>query len=165
MSLPDWSLRRTLEFRTFDEALAEVDQLLAAPYERRGNWDLSQACDHLADTFEGSMRGFDFGAPWVIRGLIGKLALRYVLHFRSIPFRPRMPQRLNPQPGKDPAQSGTRLREKVREFEASRGPLAPHPFFGRVSVDQWRQIHLFHMAHHLGFLVPQQTVTAGIAPG
>ena len=148
MSLPNWSLRRPLEFRTFDEALAEVDQLLAGPYERRGNWDLSQACDHLADTFEGSMRGFDFGAPWVIRGLIGKLA-----------------QRLNPQPGKDPAQSGTRLREKVREFEASRGPLAAHPFFGRVSVDQWRQIHLFHMAHHLGFLVPQQTVTAGIAPG
>ena len=104
MSLPDWSLRRDLLFSTFDEALAEVDRLLAGLYERRGNWDLAQACDHLADAFEGSMRGFDFGAPWVVQAVIGKVAVWYVLRYRSIPFRPKMPRRLEPQPGKNPAE-------------------------------------------------------------
>jgi len=42
MSLPDWSLRRQLLLTSFDEALSEVDRLLAGPCEQRGNWDLAQ---------------------------------------------------------------------------------------------------------------------------
>jgi hypothetical protein len=154
MNPADWSLRRDLNFRTSDEALAEVDRLLAAPYERRGNWDLAQVCDHLADAFDGSIHGYSFAAPWIIRALLGKPALWYVLRFRSIPIRARRPRDLDPQPGKDPAACAARLRESVRAFEASKDPLAPHPFFGRISREQWRQVHLFHMAHHLAFLHP-----------
>lgn len=154
MALPDWSLRRELRFQAFDEALAEVDRLHAGAYERRGNWDLAQACDHLADTFDGSMRGFTFAAPWAIRAMFGKFALWYVLRYRSIPIRPRMPRDQEPPPGKDPIACVARLRESVRAFENSQVPPAMHPFFGRISHDQWREIHLFHMAHHLAFLHP-----------
>jgi hypothetical protein len=157
MPLPDWSLRRDLTFRTFDDALAEVDRLLARPYERRGNWDLAQACDHLADAFDGSLRGFSFAAPWFIRALFGKLGLWYVLRYRSIPIRPRMPKDQEPVAGKNPQACVARLRESIRSFEASQAAPAMHPFFGRISHEQWRQVHLFHTAHHLAFLHPLDT--------
>ena len=151
--LPDWSDRRDIEFQSFGEALAEVDRLLNGRYERRGNWDLAQACDHLAYSFEGSVRGFDFGAPRIVQALVGQYALRYVLKNRRAPFRPRVPKRLEPPSGKDPVASADRLKESIREFESA-AEVARHPFFGKISHDQWRQVHLFHCAHHLAFLHP-----------
>ena len=152
--LPDWSERRNINFQSFDEALAEVDRLLANPYERLGNWDLAQACDHLAYSFEGSVRGFDFSAPRIVQALVGQYALRYVLKHRKAPFRPRVPKRLEPPSGKDPHACVARLKDSIKEFESHRGELAPHPFFGKITRDQWRQIHLFHCSHHLAFLHP-----------
>jgi hypothetical protein len=153
-TLPDWSARRELEFQSFDEALAEVDRLLTGRYQRRGNWDLAQTCDHLAYSFEGSVRGFDFGVPRMVQMLIGQYALRYVLRNRRAPFRPRVPRRLEPPSGKDPQACALRLKNSISEFESHAGELAPHPFFGKITRDQWRQIHLFHCAHHLAFLHP-----------
>lgn len=153
-TLPDWAARRNLDFKTFDDALAEAEQLLNHPYERRGNWDLAQACDHLADSFEGSVRGFDFGAPRIIQSLVGQFALRYLLKHRRAPFRPRVPKRLEPPSGKDPGACVSRLRNSIKEFESHPGDLAAHPFFGKITRDQWRQIHLFHCSHHLAFLHP-----------
>jgi hypothetical protein len=153
-TLPDWSARREIEFHSFDQALAEVDRLLTQPYERRGNWDLAQACDHLAYSFEGSVRGFDFGAPRIVQALIGQYALRYVLRNRRAPFRPRVPKRLEPPSGKDPHACVERLKNSILEFESHPGELARHPFFGKITREQWRQIHLFHCSHHLAFLHP-----------
>ena len=141
-------------FDNFEQALAEVDRLARCPHKQLGNWDLAQICDHLADAFEGSMRGFDFTIPWLVRRLLGPPILRRVLSKRPIPFRPRIPRRLEPPPGRDLAACVTRLAEMISQFESSPQPLAKHPLFGEISRDTWRQIHLVHMAHHLSFLVP-----------
>ncbi len=157
--------KRAILFDNFEDALAEVDHLLVTPYERCGKWDLGQICDHLGDAFEGSMRGYDFAAPWIITKLFAKPVLRQVLEKHRIPFTPRIPKRLVPLPGKDPRECAARLREKVSEFRAWKIDLARHPFFGKLTYDQWRQIHLLHLSHHLSFLVPQSAdVTVDTAP-
>jgi hypothetical protein len=65
-----------------------------------------------------------------------------------------MPKKFAPLPAKDLAVCLNRFREQIRAFEAWDRPAADHPFFGPISYEQWREIHLIHMAHHLGFLVP-----------
>jgi hypothetical protein len=153
-TLPAWSLRRELLFCSFDEAIAEIDRLYTQPHRRLGNWDLAMACDHLAFSFDHSMHGFDFGMPRIVQAAVGKFALWYVLRYRTAPVRPMMPSRLEPQPGKDPAECVARLKDSIRAFENFPGELARHPFFGKISREQWRKIHLFHLAHHLAFLHP-----------
>ena len=151
--------RRRLRFDTFDDALAEVERLCACEYERVGSRNLAQMCDHLADALEGSVRGFDFRMPWLMRTLMAPLALRYVLKTRSIPIRAPMPKRREPRPDVDLVTSVARLRAAIATFENSPGPLAPHPYFGRISADTWRSVHLVHIAHHLGFLNPRAATT------
>jgi hypothetical protein len=148
--------RRRLRFDTFDDALAEVERLSASEYERLGVWNLAQMCDHLADAIDDSVRGYSFRMPWLARTLIGPLALRYVLKTRSIPVRAKMPKRLEPRRGVDLHGSVARLRAAIRNFQTHSGPFAPHPLFGTISSDVWRQVHLVHIAHHLGFLVRDQ---------
>jgi hypothetical protein len=159
-------MRRRLTFDSFEQASAEIDRLLSCDYRRAGEWDLGQMCDHLADSLHGSMHGFDFITPWLARMLFAKPALRYLMKRRRIPIRAKLPRRMEPAAGKDAARCAARLREKMREFDAWSQPLAAHPFFGRLGAEQWRQVHLIHMAHHLGFLLPQtDAITTSSARG
>jgi hypothetical protein len=41
-----------------------------------------------------------------------------------------------------------RLRTHQGEMHAS-------PFFGYLTPQQWRDLHLIHCAHHLGYLIPK----------
>jgi hypothetical protein len=146
--------RRTLQFDTFDDALAEVDRLAGCDYARAGKWDLSQVCDHLADALESSTRGFEYRAPWLFRTLVGPLALRYIFARGTIAVRGPLPRKFDPRPGTDPAASVAQLRAAARAYESHTGPMAAHPFFGPMTRAAWDKLHLLHMARHLGFLVP-----------
>ena len=149
------AVRRILRFETFDDALAEVDRLAARPYGRAGEWDLAQVCDHLADAFDSSVRGFEYRAPWLFRMLVGPLALRYIFARGNITVRGPLPRQFDPRPGTDAAASIAQLRAALRAYEAHTGPMVAHPFFGPMTRAAWDRLLLLHMARHLGFLVPK----------
>ena len=48
-----------------------------------------------------------------------------------------------------------KLRQGIARFEAHQGDMADHPFFEKLSKEQWRELHLIHCAHHLSFQVPE----------
>jgi hypothetical protein len=50
-----------------------------------------------------------------------------------------------------------RLKETIERLRTHQGELHASPFFGYLTPDQWRRLHLIHCAHHLGFLVPKGT--------
>ena len=50
--------RRTLTFDTLDAAVRDAEYLLAAGYDRAGNWDLAQCLDHLAAWLTYPVSGF-----------------------------------------------------------------------------------------------------------
>ena len=70
--------RRTLEFDTLDDVLADAEILTAKHATTVGNWTLGQIFQHLANTMNLSIDGSDFRAPWYFR-LIGPLILRSIL--------------------------------------------------------------------------------------
>src|SRR5205823_8984937 len=60
--------RRALDFRTIDEAVAEIDRLQKGGYEKGANWSLGQICNHAAIFVRGSIDGFTGPPPpWFIR--------------------------------------------------------------------------------------------------
>lgn len=155
--------QRQLEFRTFDDLRAELDHLATGYCERCGNWTLGQACTHLSGAINGSRLGIPFKAPWWARWFLATFVLRRVLRTRRIRPGVKLPSKFEPRAPADEAVAIHELRSAILAFEAHRGPLARHPFFGKLSRDQWHALHLIHAAHHLGFFrvgtIPSEAIS------
>jgi hypothetical protein len=146
---------RNLELRDFSDVVAELDRLHVAGYEKAGAWDLAQICDHLTYFIQGSLDGFTFRVPWLIKILLGRLVLRQILKKRRIKRGAPTPQKPLPQPGGDEAVAVAQLKKALQRLGAHQGELHDSPFFGHLTPEQWRELHLVHCTHHLGFLIPK----------
>ncbi|MBX9585088.1 MAG: DUF1569 domain-containing protein [Gemmataceae bacterium] len=152
--------RRPLSFASLDDAVRDAEHLLAVGYDRAGNWDLAQCCDHLAAWLTYPVAGFP-KAPLPIRAMLavvrktmGRRMLARVLRDGMPAGGPTMPQSVS-APGGDPAAAVERLREAAKRFEGHAGEYLPSPLFGKLTRDEARTVQLRHCAHHLSFLVPK----------
>lgn len=146
---------RQLQFKDFAEVRAEVDQLHRGGYEKLGQWDLAQVCDHLTYFVQGSLDGHAFQVPWLIKVLFGRLMLRRILKQGRMNVGGPTPQKPLPPAGGDEAAAVARFHQVLERLQAHQGELHPSPFFGHLTPQQWRDLHRIHCAHHLGFLVPK----------
>ena len=71
--------RRRLDFKTWPDVLADIDQLRQGHYDRVGNWDLSQTLEHVGEGLRTALRGTDHRAAWIIRRFLGPLVLNRIL--------------------------------------------------------------------------------------
>src|SRR6516162_2963833 len=94
---------RQLDFTNFNEVLAEVDRLHRGGYDKLGQWDLAQICDHLTYFMEAGLDGAKFRVPWLIKILFGRFFLRRILKTRRMKAGIRTPQDPVPAPGGDEA--------------------------------------------------------------
>lgn len=143
--------RRALDFQDFDAVVAEVSRLQAKGYERLGNWSLGQVCVHLALTLERSMDGF----PKLMPTFLDRSILELMFKKRRMRSGVEMPDGLDPLTGASDADGVSRLQAALRRYSEHRGEYPLHPYFGAMSADEWRQLHLIHCSHHLGFLNPR----------
>jgi hypothetical protein len=146
--------RRQLDFQDLAEVPAELDRLHRGGYRKLGQWDLAQTCDHLAYFLQGSLDGFTFRVPWLFKALFGRLVLNRILKQRRMQEAAPTPQKPPPPPGGDEAAAVARLKQVIERFRAHPGEFHASPFFGYLTRQQWRDLHLIHCAHHLGFLLP-----------
>ena len=151
--------RRQLVFASLDDAVRDAEHLLAVGYEKAGNWDLAQCCDHLAAWLTYPVSGFP-KAPLpirmmlaVVRRTLGRRLLTKYLRDGMPSGKPTMPQSVA-APGGDPAAAVERLREAAKRFESRAGEYLPSPLFGQLTRDEALNVQLRHGAHHLSFLVP-----------
>lgn len=146
---------RLLQFTNFKEVLAEVERLHRGGYVKAGQWDLAQALDHLIYFIKGSLDGHQFTVPWLVKFLFGRWALRRILKQRKMKPGVYTPQKPLPAPGGDEAAAVARFRNTLARFQQHYGELHDSPFFGHLTPEQWRDLHVIHCAHHLGFLLPR----------
>lgn len=146
--------RRTLHFSTYHDVITDLERLEAG-YERLGDWRLGQMCRHLSYYFRGSLDGFPFLLPWIVRKTAGPLLLRALLKRQRMPAKGRtIPASVFP-PTQEDAPAAAEAKALLRRLENAR-ELYPSPLFGRLSSDQWRALHLLHAAHHLSLLIPRE---------
>jgi hypothetical protein len=150
---------RQLDFRNFDQALAEVDRLHRVGYDRAGRWDLAQTCDHLNYFIQGSLDGATYRVPWLFKFLFGRLVLRRILKTRRMRAGITTPQKPPPEPGGDEAAAVDKFKQLIERLRSHPGEMHPSPFFGAMTPQQWRELHLIHAAHHLGYLLPKSAAS------
>jgi hypothetical protein len=147
--------RRTLRFHNYDDVLADAALLLASGYDRAGRWGLGQACHHLASIMAMSLDGFPSRFPWPVRLGVRWVVLGRVLRHQV--FRRRFPApsySLPPDAAEDRA-GVDRLGAAIGRLKGHAGPMEPSPIFGRLSPEQWHEVHLWHCEHHFSFLIPR----------
>jgi hypothetical protein len=147
--------RRALDLRSFEEVLAEVARLQRDGYDRAGQWDLAQICDHCAVWIEYTLDGFPFRIPWFVRMFLGRWMLRRVLRQRQFAAGVPTPQKNLLGPGADLVAAEHRLQRAIDRLQLPAVVTHPSPLFGTLTPDEWRELHLIHCQHHLSFLVPR----------
>jgi Protein of unknown function (DUF1569) len=151
---------RKLTFATLDEVVADAEILLAKGYDKAGNWDLAQVCNHLAEWMRFPVEGFPkiplLLRPvfWLLRATVGKQMRTKILAGGFSAGGRTMPQTVFPPDGDAPA-AVAKLKEVAKQFAAHTGPIHPSPLFGALDKDEALRLQLMHCAHHLSFLVPK----------
>jgi Protein of unknown function (DUF1569) len=151
------SMRRLPRFHSYDEVLADAENLVTGGYERIGTWNLGQVCDHLAKTMGKSLDGFPDRKPWPFRFLARSFVLGGILKHRQHLRRFPAPSYLEPASIDDDRAGLGELLTAVNRLKGHSGELQAHPVFGRLTHPQWLELHLWHCEHHLSFLIPKTT--------
>lgn len=147
---------RQLAFNDFPEVLAEVDRLHQQGWQKKtGQWDLAQTLNHLTYFMKGSLDGHPYHVPWLFKFLFGRMVLRGILKNKRMKDNAPTPQKPLPTPGGDEKTAIADFKETIQRFQAHQGELHASPFFGYLTPQQWRELHLIHCGHHLGNLSPK----------
>lgn len=146
--------RRELNLLSLDEVVQDAEALVASEKTRTlGNWPLSKLLTHLAMTVECSMDGFPTPAPWFVR-MIGPLLKKGMLIKKMAPGL-QLPKKAEAEAfpaANSPQEALDRLRAAVVRSKTM-PMVAAHPAFGKMTHDEWNQLHLRHSEMHLSFAV------------
>jgi Protein of unknown function (DUF1569) len=150
--------RRSLQFASLDEVLADLSALEAAQQAGTisavGDWSPGEVFDHLANLFEFSIDGFPFKAPLLIR-IVGRLIKSRVLKSDDISAGIKLKggsTALLPKPGISFESGMDHLKKQILRVQAGKLMTQRSPIFGALSHEQWMSIQLKHCALHLSFL-------------
>ncbi len=146
--------RRDLNFPTLDAVMADVDRLLEG-HSTIGNWTLAQMCNHLATTLRLGLEPNEKvrKMPWIVRRTAGPFILGRVLKKGRMPDGIKAPKAVVPKPGLDARAEAEALRATIRMC-AELEPHFEHPFFGRITREQFLRLQCIHSAHHLSYALP-----------
>jgi uncharacterized protein DUF1569 len=147
-------VRRTVQYASFDDVLADAARLVRARAATTGNWSLDQILGHLAIAMELSAAGFERKAPWPLR-LVGRYIFkpRILKHGMKPGYKlPAEAEKLSvPAPGGDLAAALDRLRRAIQRLQSD-PTRHPHPFLGPMPAAEWDRLHLRHAELHLSFV-------------
>ncbi len=149
-------MRRELRFKTFDEARAELARLEKGPVETTGNWSYFQILTHCAKGAESSVTSFSTLKPWLLRRIVGPIALKKLFKDGFIPagIGAKKGVKVERLEGDEKA-ALARLRKALDAFEKHEGPWGEHPFFGKLDKKKWTLLTSLHLANHLSWAKPK----------
>jgi hypothetical protein len=104
---------------------------------------------------QGSLDGHPYRVPWLLKVLFGRMVLKRILKQRRMKPGVPTPQKPLPAAGGDEIAALERFGQVIKRLETHTGEFHDSPFFGHLTPEQWRELHLIHCGHHLGFLVPK----------
>jgi hypothetical protein len=148
--------RRSLSFSSLDDILADAEHLAAhQPIRTTGNWRPAQIVEHVAVFMEWSIDGFPFRVPLPLR-LFGRM-IRKRAQRSATPSglkAPRVIMRHVPPPDYSFDDAMRSLRGTVLRVRAGKRMTQPSPLFGKLTHEEWVQIHCRHAEMHFSFMHP-----------
>ena len=146
--------RRQLKFTSFDEVLADAEQLASSPNTRTlGNWQIGQLLAHLAWTVNNSIDGIPFKGPWYMRLVGFFIKGRVIKH--GLPTGIKLPKEAEAasyRATSSPQEGLEALRKAVNRTKTEK-MTSGHPVLGKLTHEEWAQYHLRHCELHLSFAI------------
>jgi hypothetical protein len=140
-------------------------QMQLGPAANLKRWNIQQIAEHLLLTYEQTTKNISIRLerkmPTQRESTLLQRVLRFIvlmlgLTARGLPApESTIPKNVQPQSGEAVAERVKAALEAMdRGLRESRNqfgmlPVAYHPFFGPMRVDQWRRFHAVHARHHL----------------
>ncbi|MEE9129307.1 MAG: DUF1569 domain-containing protein [Phycisphaerales bacterium] len=151
--------RRKLQFHTMQEILRDVEELGAVTSETGesicadGNWTPAQIVEHVTFFIDGTIDGFDFTAPLLIRVLARPFKKRIL----TKPMKPgvKLPARMNvllPDPETTWDDAVSALRDTVARIDSGERMMQPSPLLGAMTHEDWVNLHCRHAEMHFSFM-------------
>jgi hypothetical protein len=148
--------RRELRYNSYDDLLADVNELASGETEMVGNWSLAQVCKHLASSLNSCIDGIPFNAPLLLR-VMGKLFLKKKFLTQAVPAGFQIPgnakKQFEPEESADLQEQLPALRKAIERVKNDKSRVS-HPVFGQLSADEWDQFNLRHAEMHMSFIKP-----------
>jgi Protein of unknown function (DUF1569) len=152
--------RRRVSLGSLDDLRGEARRVVAAEREgrlrRSGNWTLGQTLGHLAFWLNSVFDGPPGPKPPLFVRILGPILLKRMF-LKGLPPGFRMPKVEAGTYGLDlmTADEGERrLLASIDRLERGTPPER-HVILGRLTKEQWIQMHLRHAELHLSFLHPE----------
>ncbi len=151
--------RRRVHYDTYDDALADAEQLASGEVRTLGNWSYGQILRHLAMAVDTMIDGAPFRIPkpvqFMMRLLMKKRMLRETL---SPGFR--LPKRASALvPPDTSVEEGLQMLRTAIERLSTESKRAPHAGFGVMTPEEWDQFQLRHFEMHMSFVLPADSET------
>ena len=149
--------RRSLQFKSTDEIIAEVERLRGG-CKTVGAWSLAHIFGHLASVIEAILK-----APAPAPGTpppptqFSPEKRDEVLASGVLPEGLPQPDWLDGFQPQGAQEEADRLHAALVAFEASPGPVGRHRYFGLLSKEQWDRLNCIHCAHHMSFAIPDES--------
>jgi len=149
--------RRELTFQNLDEVVAEAERLASGDVRVTGNHSFGQILNHLALSQDVSSGRTVAPPPPFFMKLMRPLIRRMVINSKPLTPGVKLPAKGEsffwPKEEFDVATALQALKESTQNYHAS-GPLAVHPFFGKLTKDEADSLNCRHAALHLSFVHP-----------
>lgn len=151
--------RRNLRFGSIDEALVEIDRIVAAEragtLRATGNWGAGQIFNHIATWLNFTWDGFppSVNPPWVIRAILRMMRNRYI--HKPTHAGVKIPGLPGGTLGFEPigTEEGARnLKAALLRLKYGEPAKFQSPAFGPMTEDERREFQLRHCELHMGFL-------------
>lgn len=151
--------RRRIRYNSFDDILADAERIVQASHVKQlGNWTPGQAFEHLAKSFNSSVKESEATLPlW--RRLLAKAAKPILLRY-GLPYGFKI-EAVNQVAAREFLPSGQianedglqRLREAIQRLSRNK-MTAKHNLLGRMSAADWEKMHCRHAELHLRLFIP-----------
>lgn len=146
--------RREVHYDSFDEFLADAEQMAGMDVRTIGNWTYGQILRHLARSLDVMIEGapFSFPAPlqWFMRITMKR---KFLTKSLSPGFKlPKKAGKLVPEPTTE-KEGMTELRTAIQRAKTET-KRAPHGGFGNLTKTEHDQFQLRHAELHMSFVVP-----------
>lgn len=146
--------RREIRYASYDELLADAEELARKPVQTLGNWTQAQNYKHIALSLETSIDGSSFMLPAPARWMMSLLMKKRFLT-NTIPAGFKTAKQMI-------ASETTSLEDALGDLRSAiaRGKSEPnraiHPGFGKIDREEWDQFSLRHAEEHMSFLVASE---------
>ncbi|MDG2389362.1 MAG: DUF1569 domain-containing protein [Planctomycetaceae bacterium] len=152
---PEGNERRPVEYTSISAVLSDAEFLTVHPHRTVGSWSYGKILQHLADSYNRSIDGFGYKNAFIIRIIAGNFMKKKFLR-EKMPAGFKLPKA---QEEKLPSQetsieeSLANLKQAIARFECEEA-RADHPAFGKLTSEEWIQLHLRHSELHMSFVKP-----------